>query len=110
MVSLDFLEKVDILKDLDDDQLTAILDCSHEAEYSRGDRMFGVSEDPGYLYVIMEGEVDLTRGGEVDPSAKRYFPLYKTMTLGWSSIVPPHGSPLSAFCTSRKCKILKIES
>lgn len=62
MVSLDFLEKVDILKDLDDDQLTAILDCSHEAEYSRGDRMFGVSEDPEYLYVIMEGEVDLTRG------------------------------------------------
>ncbi len=109
MVSLDFLEKVDILKDLDDDQLAAILNCSHEAEYRRGDQMFAVSEDPGYLYVIIEGEVDLTRGSEVDPEARRYFPLYATMTFGWSCIVPPHGSPLSAFCTSRKCKILKIE-
>lgn len=109
MVSFDFLEKVDILKDLDDDQLTAILGCCHEVEYSRGDQLFAVSQDPGALYVIMEGEVDLTRGEEVDPAAKRYFPLYATNTLGWSSVVPPHGSPLSAFCTSRKCKILKIE-
>jgi CRP-like cAMP-binding protein len=109
MVSFDFLEKVDILKDLDDDQLTAILGCCHEVEYSRGDQLFAVSQDPGALYVIMEGEVDLTRGGEVDPATKRYFPLYATMTLGWSSVVPPRGSPLSAFCTSRKCKILKIE-
>jgi len=74
MVSLDFLEKVNILKDLDDDQLNAILGCCHEAEYSRGDQLFSVSEDPGSLYVIIEGEVDLTRGEEVDPAAKRYFP------------------------------------
>ncbi len=109
MVSLDFLEEVDILKDLDDDQLTAILDCCHEAKYSRGDQLFGISEDPEYLYVIVKGEVDLTRKDEIDPEDERYFRLYKTMTLGWSCIVPPNGSPLAAFCTSRRCNVLKIQ-
>ncbi len=109
MVSLDFLEKVDILKDLDDDQLAAILDCCHEAEYRRGDQLFAISEDPEHLYAIVEGEVDLTRKDEIDMEDGRYFRLHATMTLGWSCIVPPNGSPLAAFCTSRRCKVVKIQ-
>ena len=111
---LDFLEKVDIFKDLDDNQLSEIAACCKETEYNRGDKIFasGKSSGPVYLWVVMEGEVNLRQDqpsvhhGLQDTTISN---LTETMTFGWSSLVPPFEYRLSAYCSSRKCKVLMID-
>lgn len=111
MVSLDFLEGVEVFEGLDDDELIAVQSCCQEAEYRRGDKIFGVKEDPKYLYAVMEGEVALRQdwpGGS--PSQEDTIStISKKMIFGWSSLVPPYEYRLSAHCVTRQCKVLKID-
>ena len=112
MASLDFLENVDIFKDLNDDQLTAVQSCCQEEAFGRGDRIFGVDEDPVALWVVKEGEVTLRQDQPDAPPALRNVTisnLSETMTFGWSSLVPPYKYRLSAYCASRKCLVLKVD-
>ena len=112
MVSLDFLEKVDIFKDLNDDQLIAIQSCCQEEVFQRDDRIFGVDEDPTALWVVKEGEVVLRQDKPNAPPALRntiISIISETMTFGWSSLVPPYKYRLSAYSASRKCRLLKVD-
>jgi len=111
MVTLDFLENVELFKELDDNQLAEVQECCQMAEFSRGDKIFGTGEEPRYLWVVMEGEVALQwevpgRSALPETTISR---LSETMTFGWSSLVPPHKYRLSAYCTTRSCKVIKIE-
>ena len=111
MVSLDFLEKVDVFKNLDDGQLTGVQGCCSEAEYKRDNLIFSTSEEPLFLWIVQEGEVDL-RQKNPDPSEKRedtISSIFEAMTFGWSSLVPPFRYRLSAYCATRSCKIIKID-
>jgi signal-transduction protein with cAMP-binding, CBS, and nucleotidyltransferase domain len=112
MVNLDFVESVEVFKDLDDDQLTAVRDCCREAEYGRGEKIFGVKGAPVSLWAVIEGEVDLQQEPPENPTAQgdKIVTLSKTMTFGWSSLVPPFKYRLSAYCATRSCKVLKIDS
>jgi signal-transduction protein with cAMP-binding, CBS, and nucleotidyltransferase domain len=111
MITLDFLEKVEVFKDLNDDQLTEVQSCCQEAEFSRNDRIFAAGEDPHYLWVVIEGQVALQwempgRSALPDTTISR---LTETMTFGWSSLVPPHKYRLSAYCATRSCRVMKVE-
>lgn len=114
MINLDFLEKVDIFKDLDDDQLTAVAACCQETEYNRGDMIFahGKINGPVYLWVVMEGEVNLRQdqpSGHQGLQDTTISNLTEAMTFGWSSLVPPYEYRLSAYCSSRNCRVLKFD-
>ena len=111
MVSLDFLEKVEVFKNLDDDQLSAVLGCCAEAEYKRDNLIFNTDEEPLFLWIVKEGKVDL-RQSNPDASKKNddtISSISETMTFGWSSLVPPFRYRLSAYCATRSCKIIKID-
>ncbi len=110
MVSLDFLERMEMFKDLDDEQLKAIQVCCQEVEFKRGQQFFGAGEKPNYLWTVKEGQVDLQQ--ESDASILENFTitsLSETMTFGWSSLVSPYKHTLSAYCTSRICKVVRVE-
>lgn len=112
MVSLDFLENVDIFKDLNDDQLTAIQACCQEEAFGRDDRIFGVDEDPVALWVVKEGEVTLRQDQPDAPAALRAITIStvsEARTFGWSSLVSPYKYRLSAYCASRTCRVLKVD-
>jgi CRP-like cAMP-binding protein len=111
MTHLDFLEQVEVFKDLDDEQLLAVQGCCEESEYKRDEKIFGVKGKPLFLWAVMEGEVTLLQeipgkpqAGE-DPIAS----LSPGMTFGWSSLVPSSEYTLSAICTSRRCRLLKVD-
>lgn len=111
MVTLDFLENVEVFQELNDNQLTEIQKCCQIMEFSRGDKIFGTGEEPQYLWVVMEGQVTLHwevpgRSALPEPTISR---LSETMTFGWSSLVPPYKYRLSAYCATRACKVIKIE-
>lgn len=111
MIDLDFLEQVQVFKDLDDDQLRAVRDCCVEADYRRDDRIFGVKEEPLFLWAVIEGEVALKQ--ETAENARygtdSIASLSPPMTFGWSSLVSPYLYSLSAICTSRRCRVLKVD-
>jgi len=111
MITLDFLENVEVFKDLNDDQLTRIQKHCREAEFSGGDKIFSTGEKSEYLWVVMEGQVALqweTPGGSALPEST-ITRLSEMMTFGWSSLVPPHSYRLSAQCATRTCKVVQVE-
>ncbi|NNL76584.1 MAG: cyclic nucleotide-binding domain-containing protein [Desulfobacterales bacterium] len=110
MITLDFLEKVEVFKDLDDKQLTVIQEHSQIVEFGRGDKIFGTGDEPLYLWVVMAGEVDLhwELPGRSASAEKTISTLEETATFGWSSLVPPYSYRLSAYCAGRSCKLIKI--
>ncbi len=111
MVSLDFLEQVEVFKDLGDDQLAAVRNCCQEAEYRRDEKIFGAKEEPLFLWAVIDGEVVLKlQLPESSPlNNDTIATLSPTMTFGWSSLVPPSEYSLSAYCSSRRCKVLKVD-
>jgi CRP-like cAMP-binding protein len=111
MIALDFLENVEVFKDLNDDQLTEVQQHCQEAKFSRGDKIFGTGEDPKYLWVVLEGQVALQweLPGRSELPETTISRLSETMTFGWSSLVPPHKYRLSAYCATRTCKVIKVE-
>ena len=110
MVSLDFLEKVSVFEDLDDEQLKDVQACCTECEFMRDERIFTANEEPEYLWVVLEGRIDLLRDSESSLSDNfSITSLDETMIFGWSSLVPPYKYILTARCSSRACKVVKIE-
>ena len=110
MVTLDFLEKVEVFKDLDDGQLAVLQEYCETAEFKRGEKIFSAGDDPLYLWVVMTGRVDLhwEIPGRSASAEKTISTLKATATFGWSSLVPPHKYMLSAYCGSRTCTLIKI--
>ena len=110
MISLDVLEKVEVFKDLNDKELSAVRPCCQEVGFQRGEKIFGAGEDPSALWAVLEGRVDLrpesaerTTG---DPGSTE---VSAHMVFGWSSFVPPHNYMLSAYCASRGCDLIKSD-
>ena len=112
MISLDFIEKVDLFSDLDDDQLGAIQSCCEAADYRRGDNLFAAGDEPSHLWVVMEGQVDLTWDGSASAAAsgESISQLGPAMPFGWSSLVPPSKYRLSAVCASRNGRVMKVDA
>jgi CRP-like cAMP-binding protein len=111
MTSLDFLEKVDVFKEFDDTQLTAVQGCCEECEFQRGDKIFGAGEDPQYFWIVRKGQVNLIwdmPGGPAVPE-NILTTLSEGMPFGWSSLVPPHKYRLSALCASRTCTVIRVK-
>jgi len=110
MPTLDFLEKVEVFKDLNDEQLTVIQELCRVVELKRGDRIFNAGDDPLHLWVVMAGQVDLhwELPGRSVAAEKTISTLAEAATFGWSSLVPPYKYRLSAYCASRTCKLIKI--
>lgn len=111
MSSLDFLKKVEVLKGLDDERLVTVQTCCHEAAYYRNDKLFAEGEEATHLWIVMEGQIDIRFDLPGRPSTveNNISSLSEGMTFGWSGLVPPHKYKLSAYCTSKTCKVMKIE-
>lgn len=108
---LDFLETVDLFKGMGDNQIEAIQPCCERAEFKRGERIFCAGEDAGFLYVVMEGNVELreeAREGKVQ-DAPVISNLSEGHAFGWSTLASPYKYYLSAYSASRTCKVLKME-
>jgi len=116
MVGLSVLEKVEVFKGLNDERLATIQKYVEECEYQKGDKLFSDGDDALHLWVVIEGDVDLRfelPGGR--PAKKRNTVGVRksnqavARTLGWSCFVKPYKMRLSAYCASRRCKVIRIK-
>lgn len=111
MGGLAFLEKVDIFKGLNQDQLKAVNKKASEKQYLYGDRLFAEGENADRIWLVMEGKVDLRFDLPGRPTSEEntVFSITAAQTLGWSSFVPPFKYALSAYSATRQCKVLQID-
>ena len=110
MSGLDFLEKVNIFKGLNQDQLNAVNKGGQEKEYLYGDRLFAEGENADRIWLVIDGQVDLRFDLPGRPTSEEntIFSITAAETLGWSSFVPPFKYALSAYSATKSCKILHI--
>ena len=110
MSGLNVLDKVDIFKGLNREQLNAVKKGGQEKEYLYGDRLFAEGEDADQIWLVLDGRVDLRFDLPGRPTSEEntIFSITAAQTLGWSTFVPPFKYALSAYSASKSCKILQI--
>jgi CRP-like cAMP-binding protein len=113
MIDLDFLKKCAVFKTLSDTQLEAIQkECCQEKWFEpKGEQIFAERQEISCLHLVMEGRVDLRFDlPGVETSVKNNLAsAEKRHAFGWSGLIPPHKSKLSAYCASDLCKIVMVD-
>ncbi|THB80972.1 MAG: cyclic nucleotide-binding domain-containing protein [Desulfobacteraceae bacterium] len=117
MVSIETLEQTDVFKDFSTDELSKILEICSIQEYSVEDRLFAEGDMAKDMWVVLEGQVDLrfemprsgttTRRNTVSTHDRE---APQSQVFGWSCFIPPYKMRLSAYCSSRRCQVLRVEA
>ena len=110
MIGLEFIEKVEIFQGLNHEQLAEILKCCEEKEFQKEARLFEKGQDADYLWIVMEGTVDLRLDfpGLASSEENTISSISKAGAFGWSAIVSPNKYRLSGYCTGNGCKLIKV--
>ena len=111
MIDIDFLDKVQIFQGLNRDQLAKILEFCEEAEFEAGSKLFTQGEDAVYLWIVMEGQVDLRydAAGSGDSEANTISTISEAGAFGWSSFTSPNKYRLSGVCADKACRLIKVD-
>lgn len=111
MVNLDFLEKSEIFKGLNDDQLAIVKEFCQVKEFQRGNRIFTEGDEATHLCIVLDGQVDLRFDLPGQPTSEKntISSITETGTFQWSGLVPPHKTRLTSYCATRICEIVQIE-
>ena len=111
MINLEFIEKVEIFRGLNPDQLANIMICCEENEFQDEARLFEKGEDADYLWIVMKGAVDLRLDfpGLASSEENTLSSIPKGGAFGWSSIVPPNKYRLSGYSTGGECTFIKVD-
>ncbi len=117
MVPVELVEDLDIFKKFSTDELARFLKICSVEEYQVGQSLFLEGSPAKNLWVVIEGNVELrfempngkSAGSENAISSHRNT-IPESQVFGWSCFIPPYQMRLSAYCTSRRCKVLKINA
>ena len=111
MIGNDFLRSVGLLKNLDENQLSAVLGCCREKQYKSGAKLFGEGEPASDLYIVKKGQVDLRFDlpGRPTSGKNTISSIPESKAFGWSSFVAPYKYSLSAYCASQVCELIIVD-
>ncbi len=111
MINIDFLDQVQIFHGLNHEQLTKILQFCEEAEFDAGSKLFKQGEDAVYLWIVLEGQVDLQHdiAGSSAAEASTISSISEAGAFGWSSFTSPNKYRLSGVCADKPCKLIKVK-
>jgi NADP-reducing hydrogenase subunit HndB len=111
MGGLDLLQKVDIFKGLNQDQLKTVNKRAREKLYLYGERLFAEGENADRIWLVIDGKVDLRFDlpGRSTSEENTVFSITAAEALGWSSFVPPFKYALSAYNATKSCKVLQVK-
>jgi CRP-like cAMP-binding protein len=112
MNSLDFLDQVEMFSGLSDQQLQAIQDTAESAEYKKGDPIFKHGQTAEYLWIVLEGELQLICESDQALQKDVCEPITfvsEAQTYGWHCFVPPFEYRLSGYCASRHCRLIRLK-
>ena len=112
MTDMAFLKQADIFQQLDDQQLAVIISCCSEQTFQNGEKLFSEKEEAKHLWLLKEGSIDLRfeLPGHLTSRDNTVSTVNSAVVIGWSALVPPNRYTLSAYCTSRTCTVVMIET
>jgi len=117
MVKIELIEKLHVFKTLESDELNKLLDLCSVGNYEIGDCLFREGDTATDMWIVMDGSVELrfempngaaTTSESALSSHSKNIP--ESQVFGWSCFMPPYKMKLSAYCTSRRCQVLKINA
>ncbi|RJP82668.1 MAG: hypothetical protein C4522_02840 [Desulfobacteraceae bacterium] len=105
----DFLKHIEMFNVLDDDQLAALEGSFFEKEYCQGEKIFAEGEPATHIWIVVEGRIDLRFDlpGRKTSEATTISTISESGVFGWSSFVPPYEYKLSAYCATKRAKLLR---
>ena len=111
MISLEFFEKVEIFRGLNHEQLAEIIKCCEEKEFQSEARVFEKGDDADYLWIVMQGGVDLRLDfpGLASSEENTLASISEAGAFGWSAIVSPNKYRLSGYSAAKGCKLVRVE-
>ncbi len=117
MVQIELIESLHIFKDLESDELGKLLDLCSVADYQIGESLFLEGDKATDMWIVLDGSVELrfempnasaTTDDNTLSSHNKDIP--ESQVFGWSCFTAPYVMKLSAYCTSRRCQVLKINA
>ena len=111
MLNIDFLDKVQIFRGLNHEQLAEIIKFCEEAEFQPGTKLFEQGEDAVYLWIVKEGQVDLRFdvAGSTSSEENTISSISEAGAFGWSSFASPNKYRLAGYCVGKPCKLIKVD-
>ncbi len=117
MVTLNMIEEMEIFKDFDQDQLEKILELCVIEDFQQDQRLFREGEAAKDMWIVIDGSVELrfempdTRASTNENMiSSHHNGIPESQVFGWSCFIPPYKMRLSAYCASRRCRVVKINA
>jgi len=98
MIPPEWLKKTELFTNLKDSQLKNLLSCSSFRSFSQGEMIFRQGEEANYLYVLIEGMVDLTVKAEEQVDFMTSKLEKEGAVFGIPSLIEPFRYNLTATC------------
>jgi len=101
-----FIQEVELFKGIPSHIIDEIAEIVTEESYPAGHVLFREGDFADYLYILEEGELDLT----IKKGKQLSFPVDKTGSVfGWSSLVEPNLYTAKAECV-KESRVIKIDA
>ena len=101
-----FIQEVELFKGIPSHIIDEIAEIVTEESYPAGHVLFREGDFADYLYILEEGELDLT----IKKGKQLSFPVDKTGSVfGWSSLVEPNLYTAKAECV-KESSVIKIDA
>lgn len=109
MVSPEWLKKIELFDTLEESQLNALLSNSSVKSYSQGETIFQQGEEAKQLYLLIQGEVDLTVKTQEEIALMTSKIEKEGAVFGTPSLMEPFRYNVTAKCL-KPTKVLAIEA
>jgi CRP-like cAMP-binding protein len=109
MVSPEWLKKIELFDTLEESQLNALLSNSSVKSYSQGETIFQQGEEAKQLYILIQGEVDLTVKTQEEIALMTSKIEKEGAVFGTPSLMEPFRYNVTAKCL-KPTKVLAIEA
>jgi len=111
MIDIEFLDQVQIFQGLNHEQLAEIINCCEETDFEAGSKLFNQGDDAVYLWIVVEGRVDLRYevDGGSSSQANTISSIAAAGAFGWSSFTSPNKYRLSGYCADLPCRLIKVD-
>jgi CRP-like cAMP-binding protein len=108
MVTPQMLSRASLFEGLTDEQLRAVAEIADETTCQHGAVLFWEGERAEYLYILLEGEINIFVQLSSRPERITVSALDQPyQTLAWSGLVAPHVYTASALCET-DCRLVAI--